>query len=148
MEAYFPSKKEFLALAKKGNLIPVYREILADLETPVSCFIKMGGEPYSYLLESVEGGEKIARYSFIGGAPSFIFKSKGRHIEILSPGKPARSFETREDPLAELEKLMKRYRQAPVKGLPPFSGGAVGYLSYDTVRFIEKIPDKNKDTLH
>jgi len=142
-----PSKKEFLALAKEGNLIPVYREILADLETPVSLFLKIGEKPYSYLLESVEGGEKMARYSFVGGAPSLIFKSKGRRITIARAGKEGESFETAHDPLYEIEKILKRFRQVSVKGLPPFSGGAVGYLGYDTVRFIEKIPDKNPDVL-
>ncbi|PIU39726.1 MAG: anthranilate synthase component I [Candidatus Omnitrophica bacterium CG07_land_8_20_14_0_80_50_8] len=145
MSTYTPGKKEFLALAKKGNLIPVYREILADLETPVSCFMKVGDRPYSYLLESVEGGEKIARYSFIGGEPSLVFKSKGREITRITPGASEKRFTTKTDPLAELQSLLKKYRPAPVKGLPPFSGGAVGYLGYDTVRFIERIPDKNKD---
>lgn len=147
METVFPSKREFLRLARRGNVIPVYREILADLETPVSCFLKVGESPYAYLLESVEGGEKLARYSFIGGSPSLIFKSKGQHITVSAAGKKETCFETPHDPFVELEKLLKRYRQVPVKGLPPFSGGAVGYLGYDTVRFIEKIPDKNKDVL-
>ena len=148
MNSFYPSKPEFIKLAKKGNLIPVYREILADLETPVSCFIKTGDKPYSYLLESVEGGERIARYSFIGGAPSLVFKSKGKKIVIAEPGKQEKTFETLHDPLYELAKFLKRYKQASVKGLPPFSGGAVGYLGYDTVRFIEKLPDKNKDVLN
>ncbi len=121
------------------------REILADLETPVSCFLKVGDRPYSYLLESVEGGEKIARYTFIGTSPSLVFQSKGRQIAIDTPGKGQKKFHTAQDPLAELEKILKRYRQAPVGNLPPFCGGAVGYLGYDTVRFFEKIPDKNPD---
>ena len=95
-------------------------------------------------MESVEGGERIARYSFIGGAPALIFKSKGRKISITEPGKIENRFETSRDPFFELEKILKRYKQPAMKGLPPFSGGAVGYLGYDTVRFIEKIPDKNK----
>src|SRR5437868_85257 len=104
MEFYFPAKKDFLDLSKKYNLIPVYREILADLETPVSCFLKLGDRPYSYLLESVEGGEKMARFSFIGASASHILKSQG------------------EDPLKGLEKWLSQYREAPVSGLPPFSG--------------------------
>ena len=107
----------------------------------------MGDVPYSYLLESVEGGERQARYSFLGGAPSLIFKSKGRRVTLISRDKKEKTFDTARDPLFELEKLLKRYRQAPVKDLPPFSGGAVGYMGYDVVRFIEKIPDKNKDVL-
>ena len=128
-QSYYPLKKDFLAFAKKKyNLIPVYREILADLETPVSCFLKLGDKPYSYLLESVEGGEKMARFSFIGASSSKILKTKKN-----------------QDPLPGLEKILKQYREAPVAGLPPFSGGAVGFLSYDTVRYIENIPDKNPD---
>ncbi|MBI3315541.1 MAG: chorismate-binding protein, partial [Candidatus Omnitrophica bacterium] len=146
MEPYFPDKKGFLKLAKLGNLVPVYREILADLETPVSAFLKLGNKPYSYLLESVEHGQKLARYSFLASEPSLVFKSKGRRITLISKGKE-KNFETARDPLFELERIMSRYRQPAVKGLPPFSGGAVGYLGYDNVRFIEKIPDKNKDTL-
>ena len=128
MQSYFPSKKNFLAYAKKYNLISVYREILADLETPVSCFLKLGDKPYSYLLESVEGGEKMARFSFIGASYSQVLQSQR--------GK---------DPLIDLEKVLKRWHKAPVAGLPPFSGGAVGYLGYDTVRYIEDIPEKNRD---
>jgi anthranilate synthase component 1 len=144
MESYFPGKKEFLKLAKKGNLIPVSREILADLETPVSAFLKLGGRPYAYLLESAEGGERLSRYSFLASDPALVFKSKGRDITLVSKGKE-KSFRTKHDPLFELEKIMRRYRQPAVAGLPPFSGGAVGFLGYDNVRFIEKIPDKNKD---
>ncbi|MBI2095193.1 MAG: anthranilate synthase component I [Candidatus Omnitrophica bacterium] len=147
MQAYFPDKKKFLRLAKKGNLIPVYREILADLETPVSAFMKIGDNPYSYLLESVEGGSAIARFSFLGGAPSRVFKSKGRTVSLWSAREGQRSYRTGRDPFFELEKLLGEFRQVPMPGLGPFSGGAVGYLGYDTVRFIEKIPDKNKDTL-
>lgn len=147
MDRYTPSKKEFLALAKKGNLIPVYREILADMETPVSCFLKWGDTRYSYLLESVEGGEKIARFSFLGGSPSLVFKSKGREITLSHRNGKKESFKTSRDPFFELEKILKKYRQPSMAGLPPFSGGAVGFFGYDTVRFIEKIPDKNPDKL-
>lgn len=145
---YFPKKVDFLKLSKKYNLIPVYREILGDLETPVSAFLKIADKPFSYLLESVEGGEKIARFSFVAADPSLIFKSKGREISLTNAKDETKIFKTDHDPLYELEKIMKRYRQAPVSGLPPFSGGAVGYMGYDTVRFIEKIPDKNKDILN
>lgn len=86
----------------------------------------------------------MARYSFIGGEPSLVFKSKNRKITLQTPGKAPKSYDTKHDPLFELEKILKNFKQAPVKNLPPFTGGAVGYLGYDTVRFIEKIPDKNK----
>ncbi len=144
---YFPDKKTFLKLARKGNAIPVYREILADLETPVSCFMKLQDAPYSFLLESVEGGEKIARYSIIGGRPWLVFKSKEKEISLAYSGKPVHRYQTKKDPLFELEKILHKIRQVTVPGLPRFTGGAVGYLGYDTVRFIEKIPDKNKDRM-
>ena len=92
MEQYFPSKAEFAKLAKKGALVPVYREILADLETPVSAYLKLGDRPYSYLLESVEGGEKLARFSVIGLAPQLVFRSTGRRITISEPGRTDRTF--------------------------------------------------------
>ncbi len=132
-------------MSRKYNVIPVTREILTDLETPVSCFLKIGERPYSYLLESVEGGQNLARYTFIGASPSLVFQSKGREITVERPGRDKKKFKTSSDPLTELEKLLKRFRQAPVGDLPPFCGGAVGYLGYDTVRFFEKIPDKNRD---
>ncbi|MCM8779802.1 MAG: anthranilate synthase component I [Candidatus Omnitrophica bacterium] len=139
--SYYPSEKEFIRLAKKGNVIPVYKEILADTETPVSAFLKIK-DGYSYLLESVEGQEKIARYSFLGANPSLVFKSKNRHAWING-----RKFKIKKDPLDELKRLMARYKFVSLKGLPRFCGGLVGYISYDTVRFFERIPDKNPDDL-
>jgi anthranilate synthase component I len=140
-----PDRAEFMRLARKYNLIPVTREVQADLETPASCFLKLADPEHSFLLESVEGGEKLARFSFIGLSPSCTFESKGRHVKIARAGKKAETFQTKTDPLAELEKLLKSFRQAPVGELPPFSGGAVGYMGYDVVRFFEKVSDKNKD---
>ncbi|MBI4352763.1 MAG: anthranilate synthase component I [Candidatus Omnitrophica bacterium] len=141
----FPSKRDFLRLSKKGNLIPVYREILGDLETPVSCFLKLRDKPYSYLLESVEGGERMGRFSFVGGAPSLLFKSTGRRISLQVPGEKEKAFHTDRDPLFELEKVMRRFHAVSVEDLPPFSGGAVGYMGYDAVRFFERLPDSNPD---
>ncbi|MBU4457279.1 MAG: anthranilate synthase component I [Candidatus Omnitrophica bacterium] len=141
---YYPSKKEFIRLAKKANVIPVYREMLGDLLTPVSAYMKLR-DSYSYLLESVEGEEKIARYSFIGIKPSIIFKSKGKNIEIVRKGK-TRKFST-SSPLKEIASIMKGFRLAEAKGLPRFSGGMVGYMGYDMVRFFEEVPDDNVDDL-
>lgn len=140
---YYPSKQEFIKLSKKGNLIPVYRELIADMETPVSAFRKIEGE-YSYLLESVEGGEKIGRYSFLGSDPIFIVKCKGRNIEIISKGKKSKM---QGDPIDALKKIMSRYKPVKIKGLPRFHGGLVGYLGYDIVRNFEKLPDHNPDDL-
>ena len=139
-----PARAEFKKLSRRYNLIPIYREWVADLETPVSCFLKVANQPFSFLLESVEGGEKMARFSFIGIAPSLVFKAKGRNVTIRD-GAGTRSFRASKTPLDELEKIMRSFRQAPVAGLPPFSGGAVGFMGYDTVRFFEKLPDKNPD---
>jgi len=150
---YYPNKKEFKKLSKKGNLIPVYKEISADIDTPVSCFMKIDDGGYSYLLESVEGGEKIARYSFLGSNPSLVFKSKGKHIEISAKLTTndkrliTKQFVTKRDPIFEIKRLMDNRKFVPVKGLPRFCGGLVGYLGYDIVRFFEDIPDKNPDDL-
>ncbi|MDO8602553.1 MAG: anthranilate synthase component I [Candidatus Omnitrophota bacterium] len=141
---HYPSKQEFVKLAEKANIIPVYKEILADTLTPVSAFQKIGGG-YSYLLESVEGQEKIARFSFIGIEPSLILKSKGNSIEINKNGRVKKYFT--DDPLKEIEKVMSSFKAAEVKGLPRFSGGMVGYMGYDMVRFFENLPDKNPDNL-
>ena len=122
---YTPTLEQAKATANQGNLLPVYCEINADLETPVTAYLKVAGESYSFLLESVEGGERLARYSFIGTDPSKIITS--------GPGTPLGSI----DPLQEVEKALRSYRPIPVDGLPRFHGGAVGYLSYDTARYFE-----------
>ena len=120
---FTPSREEFRRLAREANLIPVYRRFNADLETPVSAYLKIKRGPYSYLLESVEGGERIARYSMIGTEPSEIITSQADE-------KDKNPLETLDDRLAEV-----RYARLP--GLPTFSGGAVGYLAYETVRHFE-----------
>ncbi len=147
MVDYYPGREEFGRLTKKGNLIPVYREILADMETPVSAFRKIAGTGYAYLLESVEGGEKLGRYSFLGSVPELIFKSKGRKAEI-SRGRKKRTLVVKSDPLQALKEVMSRYKPVVLKGLPRFPGGAVGYIGYDMVRFFEKLPQKNIDDLN
>lgn len=140
---YYPDKKEFIRLSKKGNLIPVFREIVADMETPVSAYRKIEGE-FSFLLESVEGGEKIARYSFLGSDPVLTFRSSGKKIEVRERGRVSNYSG---DPIEKLKELLSRYRPVKVKDLPRFHGGAVGYAGYDVVRFIEKIPSKNINDL-
>jgi len=140
---YHPTKEEFIRLSKQGNLVPVYREIFSDTETPVSAFKKIEGE-YSYLLESVEGGENIGRYSFLGSDPILRIISKDNKIEIHSKGKTVRIYG---NPIAELKKILSRYKPVKIKGLPRFHGGLVGYFSYDIVRHLEDIPNKNPDDL-
>ena len=143
---YYPGKEEFVRLSKKGNLIPVYCDILTDFETPLSAFAKIDKSDYSFLLESVEGGERLARYSILGSDPSLIFSSKAKLI-TLTEGKRSRVFTAKKDPIDELKKILKRYKFVNVKGLPRFCGGLVGYLGYDMVRFVEKLPEKNPDDL-
>ncbi|MDD5027441.1 MAG: anthranilate synthase component I [Candidatus Omnitrophica bacterium] len=143
-----PPLKEFIRLTRKGNVIPVYKEINADLETPVSAFLKVAKGDYAFLLESVEGQEKIARFSFLGASPSLVFKSKGRRIEISEPAKKGvKKFITRTNPIDEVKKIMRDFKAVAVKGLPRFCGGLVGFIGYDTVRFFEGLPDKNPDDL-
>jgi len=145
---YYPSLKEFLELSNRGNIIPVYKEISADLDTPVSAFLKIKKDDYAFLLESVEGQEKIARYSFLGTKPSLVFKSKGKNIEMIYPAKnTSRRFVTCKTPLDEIKAIMKDFKTVDIKGLPRFYGGLVGYIGYDMVRFFEDIPDKNPDDL-
>ncbi|MEK7806126.1 MAG: anthranilate synthase component I [Chloroflexota bacterium] len=122
---YHPSLEEVKALAGQGNLVPVYRSINADLETPVSAYLKVARPPFSFLLESVAGGERLGRYSFIGTEPY--------HVTKTGPGQPGGEV----DPLRLVQAEMDRYRLVPIANLPRFHGGAVGYLAYDTVRYFE-----------
>jgi anthranilate synthase component 1 len=144
--SYTPDFKQFCALAKEGNLIPVFREVLADFETPVSAFAKIDEGPCAYLFESVEGGEKWGRYSFLGsGSPMMVQGSSTRLV--LSDGRRRRGIPITRDVLTELREIMAEYRPVPVAGLPRFYGGAVGYLSYDVVRQFERLPSLGKDLL-
>ena len=134
-------------LADRGGLVPVSRKILADTETPVSAYLKIRSKsPYAFLFESVEGGEKIGRYSFLGVGPFLIFRSRGAEIQVedLEKGEK-KTFEG--DPISEFRKLLKRFRSVHVDGLPRFTGGAVGYVGYDAIRLIEDIPDQTMDDL-
>lgn len=138
----YPDLEGFKSLLSKGNLIPVYREILADTDTPVSAALKLGGTP-SFLLESVVGGEKWARYSFFGSRPSKVIRSWGKRIEIKDDKGRDQIFEV-DDPLKVIKKEIKTYRPVDIKGLPRFYGGLVGYIGYDMVRFFERVPDQEK----
>jgi anthranilate synthase component 1 len=148
--AFSLSFDEFRALASRGNLIPLYREILADFETPVSAFTKIDHGPSAYLLESVEGGENWARYSFLGsGSPIVIREDRGSLLVTRGSRTervPLRE-KTGETPLDRLRDIMAEYRPVTVPGLPRFVGGAVGYLGYDVVRYFEDLPQCRKDTL-
>jgi anthranilate synthase component 1 len=138
---YHPDFASFKALSSKGNLIPVYREILADLDTPVSAFKKIDDGRYGFLLESIEGGEKWGRFTFLGSSPAVVLRGKGNWVEIVEGGE-VRRVEVG-DPLNYLRDYMARYTPVEVPGIPRFFGGAVGYLGYDAVRHFEELPDQN-----
>jgi anthranilate synthase component 1 len=143
---FHPSLEDFKKKAKQGNLIPVYREILADRETPVSAFQKIDDGRHSFLLESVEGGEKWGRYSFLGSRPSVVVRSFDRKVEIIRKGEVEVHLFDR-DPLESVKKILSAYKPVPDPDLPRFYGGAVGYMGYDVVRFFEDIPDRDKGGL-
>jgi len=136
----YPDFSTFLELSHKGNLIPVYREIMADMDTPVTAFRKLDDGRFSFLLESIEGGEKWARYSFLGSNPSMIVRSKGTTVEIIENGKTTSL--TSNDPMGCIRDIMARFIPVEVEGLPRFFGGAVGYLGYDMVRHFEHLPTR------
>ncbi|MEB2284992.1 MAG: anthranilate synthase component I [Polyangiaceae bacterium UTPRO1] len=146
MSACTPSLADFLDLSRRGNLVPVFREILADTETPVSAFLKTTRGEHAFLLESVVGGDKWGRYSFLGSEPSAVFASRGTTVSLAEHGKPLRTYETA-DPLDALRAILAGYRAVPVAGLPRFFGGAVGYVAYDAVRFFERLPSRLPDPL-
>ena len=132
---YYPSLEQVASYEGQANLVPVYREINADLETPVSAYLKVANGPYSYLLESVEGGERMARYSFIGTDPQKIIKTgAGEELGAI-------------DPLNPVEEMLSEYKLADVDYLDKFNGGAVGYISYDAVRYFEELPTPEIDPL-
>ena len=143
--SYYPDYGTFKKLAKKGNLIPVYKELLADLETPVSAFCKINTSDYGFLLESIEGQEKIGRYTFLGSNPSTVIKTKGREVEVIKNKKSKKYKVT--DPINEIKKIFSEYKFVKTKHLPRFCGGLVGYFGYDMVRFIEDLPDTSKKTV-
>ena len=141
-----PDLQQFRQMAAQGNIVPVYREILGDLETPVSAYKKLRNQGPSYLLESVEGGEKWGRFSFLGINPSLVLEVKDGWVnlerwgvsEMLDPGL---------DPFQHLRQVLQGFRAVAAPGLPRFWGGLVGYLGYDMVRYIERLPEETQELL-
>src|SRR5258707_2235341 len=147
---YSPTLEEFLKLASQGNLIPVSRRLLADIETPLSAYRKIRGPDESFLFESVEGGEHLGRYSFVGCNPRAIIRQTGKQVEVIQNGKVIETFNVGpvpsehnghqvKDGLEVVERLMKKFHPVPGQGLPRFTGGAVGFIGYEFIHDIEPI---------
>lgn len=158
---YSPDRDEFLRLAQQGNLIPVSRRLLADIETPLSAYRKIRGPGESFLLESVEGGEHLGRYSFVGCNPRAVIRQTGERVDVLINGKVVETFPISppaqtstgtasvvQDGLAVVEQVMRRYRPVTVPGLPRFTGGAVGFIGYEFIHDVEPVvPRTPRDEL-
>jgi len=145
---FYPSKEEFLKLAKKGNLIPVTLRLLADYETPLSAYSKIRGQGESFLLESVEGGTHVGRYSFVGCNPALIIRQDGNIVSVKEKGKTVSEFRVVRNPKAAnevrdglqvVEKIMAKYKPVVLPDLPRFNGGAVGYIGYEFIHDIEPV---------
>jgi anthranilate synthase component I len=150
MPRFVPDRSGFLDLARRGRLCFVYREVLADSDTPVSAYAKLGRGPYSFLLESVVGGEKWAAYSFVGVKPRAVIRARGERVEVLRPdGAGFRVVDQvrTATPLAFVDDFLAALAPAVPPGLPRFFGGAVGWLGYDLVRSFENIPSAKPDEL-
>lgn len=149
---YLPDADAFCRAGEKGNLIPVFRDLPADLETPVSVFLKLAKNPPSFLLESVERGEQLGRYSFIGTNPFLtlrVYEKEGLiHHNRETSKVSLEPLPQGPDPLHLVKQLLAQYQVAKIPELPRFFGGAVGYLSYDTIRFFERVPECEQDELH
>jgi anthranilate synthase component 1 len=137
-----PGRARFRKLAQEFRMVPVVRELLGDCDTPVSAYRKLARERPSFLLESVEGGETWGRYSILGAAANGRFTARGDSVRLEWNGRIRESKEA--DPIGALRRWMKRRRAARLAGLPRFLGGAVGYVSYDAIRYVEAIPDRHR----
>jgi anthranilate synthase component 1 len=146
-----PSFAEFIELARDATVVPVYRQLIGDTLTPVSAFCKIQEGDWSFLFESVVGGERLGRYSFVGSGPFLRFQAHGRRIEIQAhapgagPGASSLLQLEYSDPLELLQQKLSAYRTPHLTGLPRFLGGAVGYAGYDTVRYVERLPHPPTD---
>src|SRR5437762_8634004 len=148
---YSPTLDEFLKLAAHGNLIPVSRRLLADIETPLSAYRKIRGPGEAFLFESVEGGEHLGRYSFVGCNPRAIVRQTGSTVELLENGRVVETHQVSpsqagssnvghlKDGLELVERVMKKYKPVPLPGLPRFSGGAVGFIGYEFIHDVEPV---------
>ncbi|MBN2712775.1 MAG: chorismate-binding protein, partial [Planctomycetes bacterium] len=142
-----PKFEEFSKLATRGNLVPVYRQLMGDIISPVLAFSRLDDSSHAFLLESVTGGEKISRYSFIGIDPAIIFKSTGHSVEITDTASGEVKKVNSEAPLDVLQEIIDQYEHVHLPALPRFSGGAVGYFGYDVVRQVENLPNPPERSL-
>jgi anthranilate synthase component I len=141
----FPSYPEFRSLARDATLVPVARSVAADLRTPVSAFLSIAAEePNAFLLESVEGGEKVGRYTFLGARPYMILRARNGEVTLERDGSTKRQSGSA---FALLDRLLREHKPAQVPGLPPFTAGAVGFFAHDAVRQLEKLPALASDDL-
>jgi anthranilate synthase component 1 len=134
-----PTFDEFLRLAERGNVVPVYRQLIGDTLTPVTAFCKIQEGDWAFLFESVVNGERLGRYSFLGAGPFLRFQAFDRQVQIQRTGQACQDCQD-DDPLRLLEKILSSYQTPHLAGLPCFTGGAVGYAGYDTVRYVERLP--------
>ncbi len=141
------SRADFLSRAERGGVVPLAREIVLDADSALAAYAKIARPPYGFLLESVVGGERWARYSFLGTEPREVWRYRGRTIECWTPTEGWRSAGETADPIGHLAQRLRALTPVATPGLPPFSGGAVGYLGYDLVRTIERLPEPPVDTL-
>ena len=132
----YPDKENFLRLAASHNIVPVYADLAVDLETPVSLYYKIVGDAPGFMLESAETSKNFGRYSFIGVEPFLTVVAQAGGLQLSGPNK---SESIKHEPLAALQSILSQYRCADLPGLPPFSGGAVGYLSFEAVTTWERI---------
>src|SRR5258706_5955106 len=150
---YSPDLETFLKLAAQGNLIPVARRLLADIETPLSAYRKIRGAGESFLFESVEGGEHLGRYSFVGCNPRTVVRQTGNRVDLIENGKVVESFAVGggtgvKDGLEVVERVMKKYRAVPAPGLPRFTGGAGRFIGYEFIHDVEPVvPRPPRDDL-
>src|SRR5262245_50460924 len=144
-----PTSDEFAALAARHSVVPVYRRLIGDTLTPVSAFCKIQEGDWSFLFESVVAGERVGRYSFLGAGPFWRISAFGTRVveQSLRPGSHAWVTQEREhpDPLKLVEQRLAAYRAPSLRGLPSFTGGVVGYAGYDTVRYVERLPNPPHD---
>ncbi|HEX4600000.1 MAG TPA: chorismate-binding protein [Gemmatimonadales bacterium] len=141
-------RADFLARAGRGGMVPVVREVVLDADTPLAAFVKVARPPFAFLLESLVGGERWARYTFLGTEPREVWRYRDRRVERWTRGTGWRGAGETDDPIGHLAQQLRALPAVDVPGLPRFTGGAVGYLGYDLVRTVERLPHPPPDTLN